>query len=329
MAIGLQAISALAGFRRKPVRSVAKTPDWLSAPIAAKDAQDIGLAEERRKDRANRKKIRKLEIRNRLAWSNSRLEYLDQQGKPFFRPEQGHAPDQVSRPSYSPIPIYAEPDAGGYPFNPAVYFEKTDKRYEQDPLFGWGINPLVDWSMDLGSNVPISAFPREMFPERPSTLRTQIAQDAIRFMSRAWYETMPQYSGCIGHFCDYIVGSGIVFDVVSDQDKQLSQDVADYLTTFATYKWNNLEERVEASALNLFRDGEDSLRLYPDEEFPQIRSVDTSTIRGPHNEINGPWAYGVLTSWPRDYEDVRAYNIWYADNKQEPVSPNVMKLWKS
>jgi len=314
---------------------------------------------------AQRERLRKrleaiatLEARNANARAASRLEQLQANGVPFHQ-EAAPAPHQQSRPMLRAVPVYETDAATGYPFVQAV-------RYEQDPLFGWlDGNAFGLAGLDLSTDIPVSAFPREMFPERPTTLRTQIAQDAIRFQSRAWFETIPQYSGPIGHLRNYIVGSGLTIDVVAaddgnqepayeqgeataeketpgdagSQDKEqgqpetnpndeLAEAIQAYLDGFATFKCNRLHRRLWESVLNLFRDGEDALRLFPGGEYPEIRSVDTSTIRGPHNEITGPWAYGVLTSWPRDFEDVQAYHLWYSDNTHEDVSPQLLHLAK-
>ena len=117
-----------------------------------------------------------------------------------------------------------------------------------------------------------------------------------------------------GHLRNYIIGSGLVLDVVSDVDAALAQDVMDYLETFTTFKWDNWTRSVD-SVINLFRDGEDALRLFPVTSTPRFDPAIPGTNRGPHNEINGPWAYGVLTSWPWDYEDVQAY---HAVQRQHP-----------
>ncbi len=307
--------------------------------------------------------IRELELRNRNAYAASRLEQLQAAGVPFFRDAPPIAPPMESRPSYHAVHVYETDAATGYPFVPSV-------KFEQDPLFGWPISGLGDWIGDLATQVPVGAFPREMFPDRPSTLRTQIAQDAIRFQSRAWFETIPQYSGPIGHLRNYIVGAGLTIDVVPNETEEseeggvgyeqgtlptpqaasgdataqddgdadgeaaanpneaLAAEIQKYLDGFAKYRFNRLNRRVWESVLNLFRDGEDCLRLFPGGDFPEIRSVDTSTIRGPHNEINGPWSYGVLTSWPKDFEDVQAYHLWHADNSHEDVSPKTCFLAK-
>ena len=196
---------------------------------------------------------------------------------------------------------------------------------EQDPLFGYGF----DYMWDLGSNVNVSAFPREMYPERPTTLRTQIAQDSIRFQSRIWYETCPQYSGVINHLRNFCTGTGMNIEIVSEEDEQLALDVNDYIDKFCKYKQNKINKRLYDSVLNYFRDGEDAIRLYPDKDGVNIRSVDTSTIRGAHAEITGPWSYGILTSYPHDYEDVKAYHLWYADNSHEDVSPKLLKFMKA
>ena len=311
--------------------------DRLAARMDRDEAFEADLAAEREQYRGKMRKIKRIQSRNRLARANATLERLESTGKPTFHQrtrEEAPEPHQVSRPVTIYEPTYDTDPVTGYPLVPTFtgYQHKTTaatrQRFEQDPLFGWNSgNSFIEWG-DFGTTVPVSAFPRELFPERPSTLRTQIAQDAIRFQSRTWFETMPQYSGCVGHLCDYTIGTGLTFDVVSDIDERLAAEVHDYLTVFSTYRWNNLDQRACDSALNLFRDGEDALRLFPGDEYPLLRSTDTSTIRGPHNEINGPWGYGVLTSWPRDYEDVQAYHLWYSDNSHENVSPAMFSLCK-
>lgn len=287
------------------------------------------------------RKRKALQLRNRLAREESLLLMLEGHGRPverdFNRQEQIHRQATkaltVSEPSYSVDPVT------GYPFVPSITAwdvkptnpHKT--RFEQDPLFGWNGNQFGFGFGELGelsTNVPAGSFPRELFPERPTTLRTQIAQDSMRFQSRVWFETHPQYAGACGHLTNYTIGTGLTFDVVSDVDKQLAQEVMDYLQAFAKYRANNLKKRPRQSALNILRDGEDALRLIPgDGEYPELRVIDTSWIRGPHNEITGPWSMGVLTSWPYSYDDVRAYNVWYPNNTQEVIAPETMTLAKA
>jgi len=263
--------------------------------------------------------IRDTERQHELAYASSRLERLKARGVPFVREQAPPQPLQQSKPSMHPVMVYETDPQTGYPFKPGIVFE-------QDPIFGWELNNI--WGWDLGSDVPVSAFPREMFPERPTTLRTQIAMDAIRFQSRMWYETLPCYSGAIGHLRNFIIGSGLIFNVVSEDDEELAKDVKEWIDEFAKFKFNRLDKRLWDSVLNFFRDGEDAIRLFPGPEYPEIRSVDTSTIRGPHNEINGPWSFGILTSWPKDFEDVKAIHLWYADNTHEDISPTQLKLLK-
>jgi hypothetical protein len=330
-----------------------KLAQWALSALGLRQETELDRQRAILRDRVDR--IRELETRNALALASSRLERLEADGVPFYR-DPTPPPLQQSRPALVPVLCY-ETNEAGFPYVPAV-------KFEQDPLFGWNDGNLIGW--DLSSTVPVSAFPREMFPERPTTLRTQIAQDAIRFQSRAWFETIPQYSGPIKHLRNYIIGSGMTVDVVTtkndeneegpsyeqgevstatapdrpdpdgadggmeapDPNKQLAASIQRYLDGFGKHRFNRIHRRLWDSVLNLFRDGEDALRLFPGKEFPEIRSVDTSTIRGPHNEINGPWAYGVLTSWPRDFEDVKAYHLWYSDNTHEDVSPNHLHLCK-
>lgn len=300
---------------------------------------------------AKLERLIELRTRNRLAKVNSELDKLESKGVPFDR-EEDPAPSPILPPSYHPVYVYEKDEKTGFPYKPSVVFE-------QDPLFGWGYNSLLDW--DFSTEVPVSAFPREMFPERATSLRTQVANDAVRYQSRNWFETLPQYSGPLGHLRNFVIGAGMTWDVVTKKkaaekleqqrtgkrpepdeeatesegaaeqdtaDEALAAEIQDFLNGFAVHKKNRLQRRLWDSVLNLFRDGEDALRLRPGEEYPELRTVDTSWIRGPHNEITGPWAYGVLTSWPDDYEDVKAYHIWKADNSKEFVSPEEMKLCK-
>ena len=315
------------------------------------------VSRERRRLQSILEPIAALELRNQYAREASRLEQLRAAGVPFYQSEQA-APSPPRRHKVK-VPVYTE-GRGGYRYE-QTFAELEQVRREQDPLFGWEIS-IQDW-LDLGSAWPVSAFPREMFPERPTTLRTQIAQDAIRFQSRIWFEQLPQYYGPIGHLRNYIVGSGMTIDCVvkdnkkdepkyeqqpegepaeesesetQDPNEGLAEDIQAYIDGFAEQRampngrrvCRGLHHRLQDSVLNLFRDGEDALRLEPGDEYPKLRSVDVSAIRGPHNEITGPWAYGVLTSWPRDYEDVQAYHVWYADNTHEDVSPNELHICK-
>jgi hypothetical protein len=316
------------------------------------------LSEQRDRLRGQVRRIAEIGLRNANARAASRLEQLQSEGIPFHRAPQPQ-PEQARPPSYHAVPIYETDAATGYPFKAALHFE-------QDPLFGWLDGFGFGFpDMDLSNTIPVSAFPRELFPERPSTLRTQIAMDAVRFQSRAWFETIPQYSGPIGHLINYVVGDGMEIDVVprekddhaeeveyeqdappankatpegesepgqaeeaTDPDELLAKAVQKYLDAFAEFEHNRLLERVSESVLNLLRDGEDCLRVYPGKKFPSVRSIDTSTIRGPHNEIYGPWSFGLLTSWPNDFEDVKAFHLWKPDNTHENVSPELMSLVK-
>ena len=311
------------------------------------------LAEKREILRRHITRLAEIETRNRITAAVHRLEQLEAQGEPIPRQPAQPIPPVNSRPALRPVYCYETDNATGYPYRQAV-------RYEQDPLFGWPIDVMADFGLDLSTAFPVNSFPREMFPDRPSSLRHQIAQDAVRFQSRLWFEQCPQYAGVIGHLINYCVGTGMTVDVVAleseeedverqeqgeaetetpgavpDADEEpenpndaLAEEIQEYLDGFAKFQQNRLKRRVRQSFLNFFRDGEDALRLFPGAEFPAVRSVDTSTIRGPHNEIYGPWSFGVLTSWPLDWEDVQAYHLWHSDNTHEDVSPIELHLAK-
>ena len=318
------------------------------------------LQKQRRRLRGLVESIAKTQLRNAIALSASRLEHLAAGGEPFHRlsppADSPFAPGV--QPSYHPVYHYETDKRSGFPFVPKVL-------WEQDPIFGWPF----DWFSDstdsgFGVGIPVNAFPREMYPERPTSLRTQIAQDAVRFQSRIWYETLPFYSGPIGHLRNYVCGSGITWDAValeseevrheqdegeaqtaateveevqqSNPNEELAGEIQEYLDGFAAFRHNALRRRIKDACLNLFVDGESALRVLPPprplenepEQYPEIITVDTSTIRGPHNEVTGPWAYGLLTSWPRRLDDVRAFHVWYPDNTHEDVSPDVLKFAK-
>lgn len=196
---------------------------------------------------------------------------------------------------------------------------------EQDPINGWPMN----FFGDIGSTLGVNSFPREMHPDMPTTLRTGLANDAARLQSRQFYEICPNYSGLINHLRNFIVGSGMDIKVVSDDDQELADDIKEILDNFANFKQNKLQQRVDNSVLNLLRDGDDFSELIPAKEGTHIRTVDSSTVRGPHNEITGPWSFGILTNWPKDYEDVIAYHVWYSDNTHEDKSPKLFKHLKA
>ena len=296
--------------------------------------QDELTAARERYDNALRE-IRRVQLTNANAYAASKLEQLQSLGTPVWSPARDKrlSPANSAAPIYRPLPVYEQNKTTGFPYECKLHWEQIKpehaKLFESDPLFGWGIDPLKigDWALG-GAGVAINSFPREMYPDRPSSLRTQIAMDAVRLISRRFFELVPQYSGAIKHLRNYVVGSGMSTDVTSEKNEPLAQEVGEWLKKFAKYQQNALHRRVRESVLNLFRDGEDALRLFPGKEFPKLRSVDTSTIRGPHNEITGPWAFGVLTSWPDDWEDVQAYHLWKSDNTHENVSPKQLKLAK-
>ena len=209
----------------------------------------LELAQERLQGLQNERQA--LETARNLQYEASRLEALKSQGEAFYEaPRETPAPPPP--PTYHKVYVYEE-SATGYPFEPKVFFE-------QDPLFGWHVNPFHDY---LDQNVALNSFPREMYPDRPSTLRTQIAQDAARFESRLYFERLPQYSGIISHLRNYVIGDGMTIDVVSKDDEELAKAVTVYLDEFANYGCNKLYKRLWDSVLNLYRDGEDAIWLLP------------------------------------------------------------------
>jgi hypothetical protein len=282
-------------------------------------------------------RIERVRLRNRLAYAASFLESLESRGIPGYRepeprqeqaPAQGGAagPDSFPQRPLRTVYAYENNAVTGYPFEPRIYFDRP--RFEQDPLYGWPLSPLDGFNWDLMSNIPTNAFPREMWPDRPSSLRTQIAMDATRFQSRLWFEQVEQYAGIIGHLKNYTLGAGMTIEVVSKKDEKLAEAMQEWLDDWWKQKSCDLNSHVEGSIINLLRDGEDAIHVLPGGDYPALTDVDTSWIRGPHNEINGPWSFGVLTSWPNRSDDPRAYNVWYPDNHQEQHSPDVFKHCK-
>ena len=111
------------------------------------------LAEEQRIYDRRMKEIQRLESRNRLAFANSRLDYLQSHGKPYYKPNGNGGTDsgarhehQSSRPVTIYEPAYRTDEATGYPFVPVLeswqHKLKSGERFEQDPLFGWGVGNL-------------------------------------------------------------------------------------------------------------------------------------------------------------------------------------------
>ena len=231
-------------------------------------------------------------LRNGYALEASRIEHFKSRGLPVYAPVTNVDTIQEAIAKlpkhYHPVPVFNKDAATGYPFSQSVLFE-------QDPLFGQPYSGLD--IMDLASpTFAVNAFPREMFPDRPSSLRTQVAQDAMRFMSRYYYEVCPQYSGPIGHLVNYTVGGGMDYRVVSD-DEVLAQELNDWLQGLCGDTFWKL---VLEATLNLFRDGDQFTRIWPTNgDYPELTSFDSSWIRGPHNEMTGPWSFGLLTSWPK------------------------------
>ena len=114
---------------------------------------------------ALRTKRQEQELANALAYESSRLEYLESQGTPVYQPpRQQPMPSLV--PSRVPILHYEEDSTTHYPFVPRVRYESVDrKHYEQDPLFGWLVDPLgfdglYDWGL---GNYGINSFPARAF----------------------------------------------------------------------------------------------------------------------------------------------------------------------
>ena len=280
---------------------------------------------------AVRGRIAERQALNRLAYESSRLEYLEAHGSVVYRPpalsDVRDAVASLPKREVMPVFAYEQDEATGYPF-------KTKIIYEQDPMNGWGYDSfsvagLYQWS---GGFPGPGSFPREMFPQLSSSVRTQYGHDAVRVMSRLAAETNPSYAGCLGHLRNYMGSSGMTIDVVSSSDKGLANELQAYVDDM--WKLNRLPMRVWDSIWNLFRDGEDALhvvkrprqRLDWAKEFPKIRSVDTSWIRGPENQLYGPWSMGMLTDWPDDCDEVLAYHLWNAANVHFDVDPSTFML---
>jgi hypothetical protein len=272
------------------------------------------------------------EVHNATAFEISRLQALEARGTPFYRDPASQGRPRVLR---VPVPVYEQDPVTGYPFVPATHYEQItipeDLRFENDPLFGWTADPFLPYTDAYISN-GVNSFPRELFPQFAHTLRTQVAFDAVRWESRRFFELSPTYAGLINHIRNYVAGDGLDVSATSKENPDLAQAVTLYLQAFAQHRSNDLSTRILDTVLALLRDGEDFLRLYPTDDLPLLRPVDAGWVRGPHQEITGPWAMGIMTDWPRDHIEPLAYHIWYPDNTQEDVSPTQMfhaKLYSS
>jgi len=205
---------------------------------------------------------------------------------------------------------------------PVVRFEQFIG--QNDPLFGWPVGQPLGYITALGQPlVGANSFPRELFPQFPQSLRTQIAQDATRLESRLYYETLEFYKAPLDHLVHYSVGGGLTWDCVSKEDESLAQAVSDWLEEWG--KRNRLWRLVPESVLNLLRDGETFTRTWDADEYPEATETEASWIRGPHNEIYGPWAMGCLCpQWPKRFDKITAFNLWYPDNTQEQLAPTIL-----
>ena len=121
-----------------PVSFTASMVSILPAIAAFFKRSPDDLSEERRQYDARMAEVRRLESRNRLAYANSRLNFLQEHGKPFYSPPQAQQEHhQVSRPVMVTEPVYHTDQATGYPFVQGTTTWEHKPRYEQDPLFGW------------------------------------------------------------------------------------------------------------------------------------------------------------------------------------------------
>ena len=280
------------------------------------------LAEAKARYEALRDERQKKELANAINYETSRLEHLQALGKPYYEPLA--VVPQREQTVRIPVPVYEHDDKTGYPWKQTMHFEQV--AFEQDPMFGWPTNPLYPFADYDWTAVMVDGFPRELRPDSASSMRVQVQFDAARFQSRIWYERLPQLAGVIGHLVNYTVGSGLGIEVVSEDDETLAKDIHEYLDGLCVA--NKLYKHLPEIVLGLLRDGESAIRIVPQPEYPILRQIDPSWIRGRHGEIIGPYSYGILTNWPDDFETPLLFTIWKPDNKIEDIAPTQFKLAK-
>ena len=110
-------------------------------------------------------------------------------------------------------------------------------------------------------------------------------------------QTLPQYAGLINHLRCYMLGQGVSINVTCKQDEILAKDVKAWPGTGSASTTTTTSPAACGRAVwNLDLNGETATRVKPNgSDYPVVRTVDTSRIRGPHNEAQPPWSFGVLT----------------------------------
>src|SRR5208337_3146231 len=279
------------------------------------------LEDTRARIREQRDRIALVRARNVAAQTAADLDALESMGRPHA-PSSSATRATPSHVQVRPVYAYESDPLTGYPYVPVVRFEQFIG--QNDPLFGWPVGQPLGYITALGQPlVGANSFPRELFPQFPQSLRTQIAQDATRLESRLYYETLEFYKAPLDHLVHYSVGGGLTWDCVSKEDESLAQAVSDWLEEWG--KRNRLWRLVPESVLNLLGDGETFTRTWDTDEYPEAVETEASWIRGPHNEIYGPWAMGCLCpQWPKRFDKITAFNLWYPDNTQEQLAPTML-----
>ena len=202
--------------------------------------------------------------------------------------------------------------------------ERKEKLFEQyasfsytgPPDFDRTIEPaLASWTAPLWS--------RDLYPYKPTTIRTQLQLDMQRNLARILAETDPNAVAILTGFRSYCVGSGLTY--VIDGSEQLIQRGTKYLAKFD--KVNQMKDVAYEILWRFIRDGEFFIRIEPGERgISWIRFIEPDQIRAPAGEMTdgipefAPYAWGILTENHDTLNPLR-YCIWYSDSEQEEVEP--------
>src|SRR5579862_896326 len=192
---------------------VNKIKGWLYGESGDREVNDA-----REKLHTRRKRIEQLRTRNALLRADAELAALEAGGKPHTgRLDRGELGARGGLPSYRLVYAYETDNDTNFPYVPVVRYEQCELPWPAgiDPLFGSNPFPGTGYIGALaGVTAGTNSFPRELFPQFPSSIRTQIAQDAVRLESRLYFETLEFYSAPLKHIVRYAIGSGMSIDCV-------------------------------------------------------------------------------------------------------------------
>lgn len=179
----------------------------------------------------------------------------------------------------------------------------------------------VDYNLlGLNYNYYLPVYNRDLYPDRSTSLRTQIQYDKVSNYCRLMYEINPSAQAVIHGLRNYVIGAGLNLKVEStekDKNNRLVKQVEKLLEDFCAE--NNLDDLEDDVYVRYERDGEVFLRIFPQDEEAQLRMIEPNFIRAPHAESHdGLWSFGILTK-SNDFDTPEAYNVCYRAGNEEVV----------